>query len=731
MPTRRRGPHGPAIAHRAPGRVRFLFGRGELTAERVAGIRRALGSRPEVTRFRINPAAYSVVVDFDPAVISVGRLRRIVADAPDAQAGENGDAPRGRSSHVPALVSIAAGGLLAMAGQPLALPLLAAGASPIFGRAARRLIDKRKVGVDALDAAALTLTIGTGQVVTAAVMAGLVEAGEWMRDLTAARSRRALGALMLHETATCLRVAPGRRARIRVLDVRARDEIALGPGDRIPVDGDVVKGVATVDERLLTGEPMPVTKEAGSQVFAMTVVTDGEIRVRAAGRASESRAGRIMAFLEAAPIGDTRMADHARRFADRFVLPVMGLAAGAYLLTGSASRAASILIFDLATGIRVAAPTTMLAALIGAARDGVLIKGASAIERLAHVDTIVFDKTGTLTVGEPQVVDVQTFNGLPPRDLVAIAAAADEGVNHPLATALVAEARRLGVEPPRRTSFRYHVGRGVEAMFGGGRKFLVGNRDFMTAMRLPVPEDADRPAVSEVFVATPDECLGAVYFRDTARADAAGIMRDLRGLGIDRVVMLSGDTNASAARMAADLGITEWRGRFSPHAKAEFVKQLQAEGRVVAMVGDGVNDSMAFALADVPIAMGEGADVARATAQVVLLENRLELLPVAVRRAREALRILNQNFGLIAAPNAVGLGGALITSMNPAIAALLNNGSAVAAAANGLRPMLPSARKTARERPASASPAPRAVPKRRSGRSGRRSSSGRRAAVST
>ena len=696
MPIRRL----PEVAHEARGRVRLTFKAGELTPERQAGIAQALGRQPAVMRFRLNAAARSLAVELDTRALPVQRLRRLVASAPDAPADRNGAPPLRRQSHLPTLASIAAGGVLAMAGQPLALPLLAVGAAPIFGRASRRLFKNKKVGVDALDAAALALTVGSGQVVTAAVMAGLVETGEWLRDLTAARSRRALGQLMFHETGTCWKLTRRGRVRIRIGDVRAGHVIALGPGDRIPVDGEVVAGVATVDERLLTGEPMPVVKTHGSSVFAMTVVSDGDLRVRAAGPASESRAGRIMTFLENAPIGETRMADHARRLADRFVLPVMGLAAGAYLLTGSASRAASILIFDLATGIRVAAPTTMLAALIGAARDGVLIKGAAAIEKLAAVDTIVFDKTGTLTIGEPQVVDVRSFNGLPPRELVALAAAADDGINHPLAAALWREVRRLGVEPPRRTAFQYHIGRGVEATFAGRRKYLVGNQQFMAERRLPVPKNADRQAVSEVFVATPQECLGAVYFRDAPRADAAAVMRDLRSLGIGRMVMLTGDTNASAERMAADLGIGEWRARLSPQDKADFVRQLKAEGRRVAMVGDGVNDSVAFALADVPIAMGEGAAVARATAQVVLLENRLELLPVALRRAREALAVMNQNFAMIAAPNAIGLGGALVSTMNPAIATLLSNGSAVAAAANGLRPMLPSARK--RARPASA-----------------------------
>jgi Cu2+-exporting ATPase len=403
-----------------------------------------------------------------------------------------------------------------------------------------------------------------------------------------------------------------------------------------------------------------------------------------------------MTFLENAPIGDTRMADHARRVADRFVLPVMGAAVVAYALTGNATRAASILIFDFASGIRVAAPTTMLASLVAAAREGILIKGAAAMEKLAAVDAIVFDKTGTLTMGRPTVADITPFNGLAPEALLAVAAGADHGLNHPLAGALTREAEARGVELPERRRVSVRIGLGVEAELEGGRRFLVGNRDFMREKGVRIPRGINGHGLSEVIVASAGECLGAIVFTDEPRPGAAEIINDLRARGVSRIALLSGDVADATRRVAQSLAIDDWRARMTPEAKADFVRRLKAEGLRVAVVGDGMNDSVAFALADLSIAMGGGADLARANSEVVLLDDRLELLPRAIDRSRESLGLMNQNLALIAAPNAIGLGSAIAVGINPALAAFLNNGSTVVAAANGLRPLL---RKASRPAP--------------------------------
>ena len=668
-----------------PGRVRLELPRSMLAPERRAGIASSLESEPGVTGHRFNVAGRSLVIEHR-ADLKVRRLVGMVERAPARQ--PRAEVNKGRPSrHVRSLSALAAGGAMAMLGQPLAVPLIGVGAVPIFRRAVKRLRG-RKVGVDALDATAMTITVLTGQWLTAAVIGALVEGGELLRDLTASRSRRELGALMSHESATCWKVKDGRRVAVKVAAIRAGDRLMVGSGDRVPVDATVVRGRAIVDERVLTGEPMPVPRSRGDSLYAMTVVTDGELVVEASGTAADSRAGRIMAFLERAPIGETRMADHARKIADRFVLPVMGAAAVVYAFTGNASRAASVLIFDLATGIRVAAPTTMLASLIASAREGILIKGAAAMEKLAAIDTIVFDKTGTLTMGQPKVTEVMAFNGLSKSELIAIAAGADQGLNHPLARALVAEAQRRKLKLPKRTDTDYAIGLGVEARLANGQRFLVGNRDFMQQRGVKVPRHVNGHGLSEVIVASGRECLGAIVFADEPRPEAAGIVNELRSRGVTNVVLLSGDTENATRRVAEWLGIDDWASRMSPDQKAETVRRLKGEGHRVAVVGDGVNDSLAFSLADLSIAMDGGADMARAHSEVVLLDDRLELLPRAIDRSRESLGLMNQNLALIAAPNALGMGSALAGAMNPAVAAFLSNGSTVVAAANGLRPLL-------------------------------------------
>lgn len=673
------------VAHQIPGRVRFQVPAALFKRRTREGIRVALEERPGVTAVRFNPEARSLVVEHAPGIGLAGLRRTILSAQPrdPARATHAGRPQR----HVRSLAALGAGGMLALAGQPLALPLIGLGSVPIFRRAVKR-VRRGKVGVDALDATAMTLTVMTGQWLTAAMLGALVEGGELLRDLTASRSRRELGALMSHPNATCWKVEGERRIAVKVATIRAGDRVLVGSGDRIPVDATVISGRAIVDERVLTGEPMPVPKTAGDRVFAMSIVIDGELVFEANGSPAESRAGRITAFLERAPIGETRMADHARRIADRFVLPVMGTAAAVYALTGNPARAASILIFDLASGIRVAAPTTMLASLIGAAREGILIKGAAGMEKLASIDTVVFDKTGTLTMGRPAVTDIVTFNGLKPNELLAVAAGADQGLNHPLAAALVAEAESRGLRLPCRVKTHYRIGLGVEAQLQGMGRFIVGNRDFMKERGVRIPKHVNGHGLSEVIISDGRECLGAVVFTDEPRPEAAGIVDELHERGVKRVVLLSGDTQNATRRVADALGITEWSAHMSPDQKADFVRRLKQDGNRVAMVGDGVNDSVGFALADLSIAMGGGADMARANSDVILLEDRLELLPKAIDRSRESLGIMNQNLALIAAPNALGFGGAVIGNVNPAIAAFLSNGSTVVAAANGLRPLL-------------------------------------------
>lgn len=677
------------VVHRLPNRTRVRLPRECFDEQRMAGIAEALRV-PGVVSLKFSAEARSLTVRHDHD-LNAAEVVRLVAHA--SLTGTPVPIALGAAGHARHMIPLAAGGALALLASPLAMPFLMVGTVPIFNRAFKDL-RSGKVGVDALDSIALSLTM-TGQPFTAAAMALLIEGGEWMRDLTAARSRRAIRELMGEGVdLQAWKVEGRRRVQVPVDSLRPGDVVAVYAGDRIPVDGVVDSGVATVDERMLTGEPMPVTRVKGEQVFAMTVLHEGSLKVRTSSRVDESRAGRIVKFLEDAPIGETRMADHARRFADRFVVPVMGLGGLVFLLTGSASRAASVLIFDLATGIRVAAPTTMLASLMAAARDSILIKGASAVETLAQVDAIVFDKTGTLTEGEPEIREIQSFNGMTSDQLLTLAATADEHLSHPLAEALLSAAAEKGLPLGERESRTYHIGKGVEAEIAGMGRFFVGNRKLMDQFHVRMPRQTrkvDRlPGISRMYIADEKRCLGAVLFRDPPRSEAREVVQQLRDRGVKHVVILTGDSPGATEMLAADLEVDEWHARSSPEDKADVVRALKARGFTVAVVGDGVNDSMALSLADLSIAMGEGSDIAQETSQVVLMDDDLRLLPLAIDRARQTKALMDQNLGIIAVPNAVGLAGAVMGMVNPALAALISNGSTVVAAGNGLRPLMSS-----------------------------------------
>ena len=687
-------PPGLEVVHQTPRRLRLRLP-GHLLARRArAGISSALGSERHVSSHRFSPACGSLVVEHDGA-LSAAQICGLVLEAePAAQplpAAEPGRKP------VAEWLALGAGGALALAGSPVALPVLLTAAAPIVRRGLTSLTRHTRLNVDVLDSVALGLTLAGGHLVTAAAVIGMVEGGEWMRDATAARSRRALGELIADRDALVWKLAGDERVQAQVCELRPGDVIFVAPGDHIPVDGAVRRGAATVDERFLTGEPLPSRRSEGDPVFAMTVVAEGELEIVAGTDVEHSRAGRIVNFLEQAPIGETRMSDHARRVGDRLVLPVLALGGAVLAATRSPSRTASVITFDIATGVRVSAPTTMLAALTAAAREGILIKGAAAVEALAHVDAIVFDKTGTLTAGSPKVVAVHPFADVGPDRLLQIAAAADHSMGHPLAAALCAEAEARGLRTPPAVERRYEAGLGVHARLADGGRYVIGNGLLMRRSAVRVPplpaELAGFADASSVWIARPPDCLGVALMRDVQRREASQVVSALRARGVRHLMLLSGDSEGAARHIGESLGLDEWRARATPESKREVVRELKKQGFCVAVVGDGINDSMALSLADVGVAMGGGSDIASSSAQVVLMDDDLTLLPTALDDARRALGLMKQNLALIAVPNLCGLLLSLVIPMSPAVAGVLSNGSTILAAANGLRSLQGSTRR--------------------------------------
>ncbi len=694
------------IVHAIPGRLRLRIHALQLQPELAEHILSAGMAYAGVHAVRINLSCASVVVEYDQAVFAdiapQSLINRWLANPPQADGNSNptGRTTQSKTGRLLPLVLTIGGALLTFFGGPipsaLALAMTLAGTLPIFRRAAIALISERRLNVDQLDTSAVAVMIAMGDVRGAALMSGLVALGEEIRERTARKSLRAALDLrgMLGRSAWL--VNGEIKVRIAVDKLQVNDVVVVYPGDLIPVDGMVTDGAATVDQKTLTGESRPTLKTLGERVFAATVVTDGKLYVKAEAVGAGTRAGWVAQTLEQIPVHDTRATSAALHFADRLVAPTFALAGLVYWITGNPARSAAILIADFVTGIRVSAPTAILAGMARAARDGVLIKSGRALEQLAIADAIVFDKTGTLTHGEPQVHEVLSLDAeFPSEAVLAIAAAAEIRLRHPAARALVRHARQRGIPIPERQSSRYTTGLGVQAQVEG-RSVHVGSARFMEKLGV----DVDKVDVlassystlgsSIIYVAINGALVGLIAYNDPPRPESAAVIQWLREHGVQEILMVTGDERGAADAVAGAVSIRRIHTAALPDDKAAIVRDLQQRGHVVAVVGDGINDSPALAHADVSISLSHGADVAQETADVILMGSDLWHLTRAITLARECMGLIRQNLVMVSAANASAMALAAVGALTPLGSTLLSNGSVVLAGVNSLRPLMSS-----------------------------------------
>lgn len=692
------------LVHAIPGRVRIRVECPELFASLATSFEAFLRDQSGIQEVRLNPSCRSVVLHYDPELLHAEGLVAFVeqlsldqlrAYRPRPHAHQAAEPPS--TAWLPLALSSAAMALGALVESALAPWLLAGAALPIFSRAFEALTRGGKLNVDVLDATATTVLLLQGQVPTASVMVWLVTLGDFIRDITMQGSQRAIEELFDGKIQSAWVLREDRKIRLKVEDIQEGDQIVVYPGELIPVDGTITAGKATVDQKVLTGESMPVEKGEGDQVYAATVVRDGKLYLQAAKVGRETLAAKVVELVRDSPMRETRIQNYAEQFADRMVPWSLMGAAGAFLTTGNVNVAVPLLIVDYGTGIRVAAPTTVLSAMAKGARSGILIKGGRYMEQLAQVDAIIFDKTGTLTRGRPEIIDVIPYseNGLGPEKILALAAAAQQRLTHPVAKAIVRTATARGIDIPERNGSEYQIGLGVEAPVEGSL-IHVGSQRFMTLKGISLERAAenlreiDQAAAAPIYVAIDGELRGLLLLADPLRPEAAAVIRALRARGMREIVMLTGDHAPVAKSVATTLGIKRYIAEALPDQKAELVRTLQAEGRTVAVVGDGINDSPALAQADVGIAVRGGAEVAQETAHVTMLEGNLWKIPQAIDIARESMHLIEQNWDLIFYPNTAAIAFSLLGLIGPVGATLISNGSAVIAAGNALRPLLDS-----------------------------------------
>jgi P-type Cu+ transporter len=486
--------------------------------------------------------------------------------------------------------------------------------------------------------------------------------------------------------------AEERRAVERLV---AGDRVVIRPGQTIPIDGEVIDGTSSVAEAVLTGEAMPLDKRPGDEVFAGTRNGWGRLVVRARGDAATTALARIVTAVEAALGSRAPIARVADRVAGVFTPIVLGVAVATFAVWLVAGRAlpvalvhaVAVLVVACPCALGLATPTALMVGLGRGAELGVLFKSAAALEHLGSIDTLVVDKTGTLTEGQPQLLAIHPLGGGDERRLLALVAAAEEGSEHPLAGAFLRAAGERAVAVPAAAGFVATPGRGVCAEVEG-HQVVVGSPRFLAEQGSPAPAERVAELGAQgltAVVAAIDGAAAAVFgLGDAPRPGAAEAVRRLRARGIE-VVMLTGDSRAVAAQVAAELGITRVVAETLPEAKADEVAALRQAGRRVAMVGDGVNDAPALAAAQVGIAMGSAADIAAESAGVVLLRDDLPALAGTVALARRTLRTIRQNLFWAFAYNVVALPIAAAGLLSPMLAGAAMSLSSVSVVLNSLR----------------------------------------------
>ncbi len=567
-----------------------------------------------------------------------------------------------------------------------------------FLRGALRSLRSGRAGTDALVSAATVASLVLRENVVALTVLWLLNIGEYLQDLTLRRTRRAISDLLRGTQDTAwIRLTEGSQAgtevQVPIDTLQIGDEVVVHDHVAIPVDGEVVDGEAVVDQSAITGETLPVSIVVGARVHAGSVVVRGRLVVQARAVGNQTTIGRIITRVEEAQHDRAPIQTVGENFSRRFVPTSFIVSAITLLLTRDVRRAMTMLLVACPCAVGLATPTAISAAIGNGARRGILIKGGSHLEQAGRVDAIVFDKTGTLTVGRPVVTNIVAMHpDWQPEQILAYAASSEIHSRHPLAEAVIRSTEERHITIPPHEECEVLVGLGMRT-WADGRTLLLGSPSLLSAEDVQVSREAAewveklrRQAETPLLLAVDGTLVGLISLRDEVRREAPEVVQKLRANGVGRIVMLTGDHPEIAAAVAAELGIDEWRAEVLPEDKLQVVRELQEEGHVVGVVGDGINDAPALAAADIGIAMGlAGTDVAVETADVALSNDDLNrLLDVGDLGAR-AVEVIRENYGMSIAVNAAGLligaGGAL----SPVLAAILHNASSVAVVANSSR----------------------------------------------
>ncbi len=674
------------VVHRVPGRIRLRYG-AEVDA---AGLRAAAAELPGVTGARVSPRARSLILSFDRAQTDAETLRSLVAALPAPAATRPAAARRddGKGAVVGSMATLVGTAFLP---APLKLPVSLAAALPVFRHA---LADYAEQGVTShvLEGMAVSISLARSDFTAANTTTFMLALGEYLETSIARRSDELLRHLLRPSSDQVWVLRDGVEVPIPAANVAVGDSVVVGTGAVIPVDGTILSGEATVNEAAMTGESVSVAKGRGGTVLSGTLVEDGRLVIYAEQVGPHTAAARIAEYVEQSLTAKSEAQLEAARMADRLVPTVLKLAGASYLLTGNWRSAASVLQADYSCALKLATPVAFKSAMYGAGQAGILVKGATALERLAGADTFIFDKTGTLTTGALEVTDSIAFDtDYTPDDLICLAASVEEHYFHPLALAVVAAAQATHNRHFDHQEVQFIVAHGVASVIDG-KRIVVGSRHFVeedegidVSAHLEVIDRLYREGKTLLFIGFGGRLLGILALKDSVRDASARTIRRLRELGARRILMLTGDHADRARELAEELGLDGFHAELMPQDKARIIEELNRDGAHIAFVGDGINDAPALAGAHVGIAMQKGADIARLTADVALLEDDIERVADAKEAANAVMELIARNYKATVWLNTGILGAAALGLLSPITTAVLHNGTTIGILLNALR----------------------------------------------
>ena len=559
-----------------------------------------------------------------------------------------------------------------------------------------RCVLSRRLEVEVLDALSIGVSLLRGDFGTAGSVMFLLNLGSLLEEWTRKKSLDDLARSMALNVDKVWVRSQGTEVLVPLTKVRSGDEVVVRSGNMIPLDGTVLEGEAMVNQAALTGEAMPVRKAEGSTLYAGTVVEEGECVFIAKAEGGSNRYDKIVAMIEESEKLKSSTENRALVLADKLVPWCLGATVVTYLLTRNATRAISCLMVDFSCALKLSMPLAVLSAMRECGSYHITVKGGKYLEALSQADTIVFDKTGTLTRATPQVVEVVPFSGCNEREVLQLAACLEEHFPHSMANAVVRAAKERSISHEEMHSeVEYIVAHGIASRVGGER-VVIGSHHFVfedEKCTIPTAEqqkfDALKPAYSHLYMAASGQLVGVICISDPLRPEAAAVLNGLRALGIRNTVMMTGDSERTAAAIAKQVGVDRFFAEVLPEDKANFVQQAKAEGHTVVMIGDGINDSPALSAADIGIAINSGAAIAREIADVTIKADSLEELVALKAIANSLQKRVHANYRFVLTFNSALIALGALGILQPASSAMLHNLSTIGISLKSMTNLLP------------------------------------------